>query len=118
MILLLVACAGETVMPPVPASSLEFLTPREGDEVPAGVVDVSVLVEDFVVVAPKKNRGTPVGFLVVSVDDERALVAEDTVFDLLLETPGDTTLSAELIYADGAPLDPPVSAAVTITVVE
>jgi hypothetical protein len=110
--LLLLACAAPEGT--ASAAHLEFLSPRDGDSVPAGVVDVSLLVENFVLVAPKENMGTPVGFLVVSVDDEAPWVAHDTVFALSLETPGAVTLSAALIYADGAPLDPVAEAQVTI----
>jgi hypothetical protein len=101
---------------PVAAPALSFLAPLDGDTLPVGTHPVSVLVEGFALVAPKHNEGVPVGFLVVRVDGEEAFLTGETTFDVALPAPGAVTLSVTLEYADGDPLDPPVEAAIVLTV--
>jgi hypothetical protein len=113
ILLVALACADAD---PVAAPTLTFLSPRDGDTLPVGTHTVSVLVENFALVAPKHNEGVPVGFLVVRQDGADAFLTGDTTFDIALTTPGAVTLSAALEYADGDPLDPPVGASVTLTV--
>ena len=113
ILLVALACADAD---PVAAAALTFLSPRDGDTLPVGTHSVSVLVENFALVAPKHNEGVPVGFLVVQQDGAEAFLTGDTVFDIELTAPGAVTLSAALEYADGDPLDPPVEASIGLTI--
>jgi hypothetical protein len=126
---LLTACAGsEEVVEP---ATLSFLTPAEGDTVAAGDVDVSLVVENFALVAPVAKSGfrflgffptawahndeIPQGTISLIVDDGAALSLTSTTTTLTGLAAGSHTLSAELLYEDGDALEPAVTATVTFT---
>lgn len=132
----LTACAPDEaeVKPP----ELTFLAPTEGSTVAAGDVAVSMVVEHFTLVEPETARATPSSSpwpLRAFIAEARAhneegvpagyvhLVVDDTIEQSLTSTQatvagvttGPHTLRAELFYADGDPLEPPVIRTVSFT---
>lgn len=112
--------------------TLAFLAPQEGDVVDAGEVDVSVVVDDFVLVEPTASvgspfswlvptawahgdeGGTPAGYVVLFVD-EVEVGQLSTTQGRIEVAPGVHGLRGALRFADGDPLDPPVEAALSFT---
>ncbi len=97
------------------APAVRFLAPLDGDVVAAGDVPVSILVEDFTLKSPAvHNLGTGEGYAEIRVDGVDTLASMRTNFTLSLAA-GEHTLEAELFYVDGDPLEPAVTASVTVT---
>lgn len=125
---LLVACGATEEVEP---ATLSFLTPTEGETVAAGDVDVSLVVENFSLVAPTAKRGfrflgfyptawahnddLPQGTISLIVDGGAATSLTSTTTTLTGLAAGSHTLSAELLYEDGDALEPAVTATVTFT---
>jgi hypothetical protein len=103
-----------------PTPSVSFLSPEDGDEVPVGGVGVSVIVEHFDLVpeALQHNEGEPQGHLLVALDGEEVLRTGSTTFTVAILDAGPATISAELVYDDGDPLEPPAKASIDVTAVE
>lgn len=113
----LLACTSGVGEDPT-APSIEFLTPEDGDTVTAGPVSVTLIVENFVLADIAKHGGegeTATGTIEVTVDGGVVLETGETNFDVELAA-GDVLLAAELLYADGDPLDPPVVSSVELLV--
>ena len=86
---------------PVPAATLEWVSPRDGDTTAAGDVACSVAANGFTLSDPAKhNEGQPIGYIEVRIDDAVVLQTGATTFALSLE-PGNHTLSAQLFLDDG-----------------
>lgn len=125
---LLVACAATEE---VERATLSFLTPAEGETVAAGDVDVSLVAENFAIVAPTAKNGfrflgfyptawahnddIPQGTISLIVDGGAATSLTTTTTTLTGLAAGSHTLSAELLYEDGDALEPAVTATVTFT---
>jgi len=125
---LLVACSTPEEIEP---ATLSFLTPADGEAVAAGDVDVSLVVENFALVAPTAKRGIrflgfyptawahnddlPQGTISLVLDGGAATSLTATTTTLAGLAAGSHTLSAELLYEDGDSLEPPVTATVTFT---
>lgn len=114
-LLLVLGCGGEE--PEAAAASVTFVDPVDGDSVEVGAQSVSVLVEGFTLEPPAKhNEGEPTGYLAITLDGEEVLQTASTVFDVTFAEPGNVTLGAELFYADGDALEPPVSAEIALDI--
>lgn len=101
LFLVLLACSGETESEAVPAATLAWLTPADGDTVTAGDVSCSLVADGFTLSDPAKhNDGVPVGYIEISVDDEVVLQTGTTTPTISLDA-GEHTLSAQLFLADG-----------------
>ena len=126
---LLAACGAEDTET-LPAT-LSFLTPTDGGTVAAGDVEVSLVVENFDLVAAtaKKgirflgfmptawahNEGEPEGQIVLTLDGTEVGKLSDTTTTLSAVAAGSHTLDAELVYSDGDALEPAVTASITFT---
>lgn len=119
-LVLLLACAGGDDTGALPPPTIAFLSPSDGDSVTAGSVDVALVVEEFTLVAveatriAKHSEGAPEGFIDLRVDGTSVVQSGETNFPIELQA-GAHELVAELLYADGDPLDPPVSATISVT---
>jgi hypothetical protein len=114
-LVLLAACHGEE--PVVYAPSLEFLAPTDGATVTAGDVQVSILVDDFTLMAPEAhNEGAPAGYCELSLDGVVVSQMETTQFTLADVAVGAHTLDGELFFADGDALDEEFDAPVTASI--
>jgi hypothetical protein len=115
-LVLLSACSGE--QEEAVSASVAFVDPVEGDRIEAGTRSVSVLVDGFALASPAKhNEGEPTGYVSVTLDGEEVLQTGSTVFDVTFAEVGAVTLGAELFYADGDALEPPVSAEIALEIV-
>jgi hypothetical protein len=100
------------------SASVTFVDPLDGDSVPVGTLQASVIVEGFLLQDPSKhNEGAPEGYLSISVDGTEVLQTSSTVFEVQLDAVGSATLGAELRYTDGDALEPGVVAEVQLDVV-
>lgn len=115
--------------------TLAFLSPDEGETVPVGDLQVSIVVEDFELVAPEgtvarvgalplwllpalaaahDEEGVPSGYCELSLDG--AVVGQlDTTQLTIPIGAGPHTLEGRLHYADGDELAEPVTASVSFT---
>jgi hypothetical protein len=124
----LTACSGGAAETP----AVSFLSPADGATVPAGDVAVSVVVEHFALeqdtarlvpwlsvwtpsVAYAHSEGEAAGFVRFSLDDVAVGDVYDTQYTLTAVEAGAHTATAELVYADGDALEPPVSASVAFS---
>jgi hypothetical protein len=115
-LLFVIGCGGEASE--VTTASITFVDPVDGDSVEVGAQSVSVLVEGFTLEsAAKHNEGEPAGYLAITLDGEEVLQTASTVFEVTFTEPGSVTLGAELFYADGDALEPPVVAEIALEVV-
>ena len=100
MFLLFPACT-EPIEEEAEAPSLQWLSPSEGEQVPAGALSCAVILESFSLVDPAKhNDGAPIGYVGITVDAQPVLELGSTTFTLSLEA-GAHALGATLYYADG-----------------
>jgi hypothetical protein len=103
MLLLFVACTGEPAEE-AETPTVSFLSPEDGAVVPVGDLDVTVIVEHFLLEAPAKhNEGEPEGFLRLTVtqgDTAESVDSGDTNNTVTVEA-GEATLAADLYFADG-----------------
>ncbi len=122
-------------------SQVEFLSPEEGTTVAAGPLSVSVVIEHFTLAEAMASRsshrdtrtwsrwldallpGTPAlahnegeaeGYCILRLNGEEVAQMSTTQQEIDVAA-GSHTLEAELVYTDGDPLDPPVTAQVTFT---
>lgn len=126
---LVLAC---TSTEPTETPAISFLAPTEGATVAAGDVPVSVVVEHFDLeeetsslsfpllplmpaVAFAHNEGEAKGFVRFTLDGTDLDDVWDTQYTLVAVAAGAHTVGAELFFADGDALEPPVSASVTFT---
>jgi hypothetical protein len=102
----LLACTGsadDTAEAETP--TISFLAPEDGATVPAGDIDVSLVVDDFTLEDPAKhNEGQPEGYVELSwtdgtTSDEEQTADTNTVISIT--SPGAWTLTASLYFADG-----------------
>lgn len=128
--LLAFGCPQPEQEPPIPTVS--FLSPADGATLAAGEVDVSLLVEDFTLVAhtaavtPRpppfplslvaqarahEGEETYEGYAVLRLDDADVATLSETVATVTVEA-GAHALEVELFHADGDAFDPPVTAVV------
>lgn len=97
------------------APALSFLSPDDGETVGIANVEVSIVADNFTLHDPAKhNEGQPEGYISFAVDGVEERKTADQQFTITLTT-GGHTLSAELFYEDGDPLDPPVTASVEVS---
>lgn len=97
------ACSGskDTGEEAVPAASVEWISPTDGDTVTAGDVACSIAAENFVLTDPAKhNEGTPLGYIEISVDEAVVTQTSSTTPTVTLEA-GSHTLTAQLFLSDG-----------------
>jgi hypothetical protein len=119
--------------------ALSFLSPADGATVPAGELQVSIVVEEFELVPPSvaaadparggpalpllllpasarahDEEGVPSGYCDLRLDGVSVASLDSTQLTLTVEA-GAHTLEGELRFADGDPLDPPVAASVAFT---
>jgi plastocyanin len=127
-----VASASVTVIPEIGPPHVVITQPANGAVVPAGNVTVSVQVSNFNLadklgqanvsheghihyfldVAPPTTQGQPA----IPPSGSVWKATPDTSYTFTDVTPGTHTISVELVNNDHTPLDPPVTASVTITV--
>ena len=122
----LLACtgkdAGDSATPATP--TVQFVSPSDGDTVPAGDIALSIAVENFLLTDPAKhNEGEPEGYLQVDWadgDDSSSIQTGETTPTISITTAGTWTLTADLYFADGDGMDESfddfVPASITITV--
>lgn len=102
----------------LPAATIQFLVPLEGEQVDIGDASFAVLVENFSLVAPAKHTdGAASGYLQVRLDGSDVLQTASTNFTVTTGSAGAHNVEVELYYEDGDPLDPPVAASVNFTAV-
>ncbi len=104
--------------------TVSFVSPKEGDTVPAGALSLSIAVDHFVLEDPAKhNDGEPEGYLVVTWTEGSngdSVQTGSTTPTLTIATPGAWTLTADLRFADGDELSErfddfaPASIAITV----
>lgn len=136
LILLMAACAGKEEEAPTPTVS--FLSPEDGATVAAGAVDVTLIVENMTLEEPVEtaragdallwlipgrpayahNEGETEGYAELSLDGVVVAQLGSTQGQLTDVAAGSHTLVAELFYADGDALEPPVTATVGFTAEE
>lgn len=137
-LLALLACGDEGEEGPIP--TLTFLSPEEGEVISGDTVQVSILVEDFSLVAAEAARSPspqPMGpLLLLAIPSARAHSAEgelaegfcrltldgvdvadldSTQFELTGVAPGAHSLEGQLFFADGDAYEPVVVASVSFT---
>lgn len=120
------ACAASTdaEAAEVETPTVTFVSPHDGDTVPAGEVAVSIAVAHFLLSDPgKHNEGEAEGYLQVGWTDGTdadSVQTGETTPTLPIGTPGSWTLTADLFFADGDGMDEAFSdfapASITITV--
>jgi hypothetical protein len=132
----LAACSGGDEDVETFAPALEFLSPADGGTVPAGDVQVSIVVTDFDLVAPETTarlapvlplalleatalahdeEGKPSGYVELTLDGAVAGTMDATQFTLVGVTAGPHDLVGELLFADGDPLEDPVIVPIAFT---
>ncbi|MCK6527701.1 hypothetical protein L6R50_09095 [Myxococcota bacterium] len=122
---------------------VEFLAPQDGSTVASGTVDVSLVIEHFTLVeleaalrarhAPSRlaqwadallpgraayahgGEEFPEGHCVLRLDGVEVATLTSTQGQVTGVEAGQHALEAELVYADGDPLDPPVKVQVGFT---
>jgi hypothetical protein len=101
------------------SATLEILAPLDGEQVTAGEVVFSVVVEGFSLVTPAKHEEGEAlaGWIIAAVDGTDVATDGDTQVALTLDTVGSHTVALRLELEDGDPLDPPAEDAVTLEVV-
>ncbi len=139
LILSVWACNGDKDSASSP--SLAFLSPAAGETVTMDTVQVSIVVENFALVAPEEHSSrAPAGMIVplllmpvgtawaheegealegfcrLTLDGVEAADMDGTQHDLAGLTDGEHTLEGELVLSDGDPMDPNVTASATFTV--
>ncbi|MFZ5482427.1 MAG: hypothetical protein ACOZNI_37035 [Myxococcota bacterium] len=121
MLWLMLACTGgEGDDTAVEAPTVAWLTPSEGADTAVGDLACSLVVENFLLESPAKHGAegeTPEGYLAIRLDGADVLETADTQFTVTVDA-GEHTLEAELLYADGDPLDPAVTASVGFVALE
>ena len=118
LLAVLAACAPEVEVEP---PSVTFLSPSEAEQVDAGELAVSLIVENFTLADPKHGTdedGAATGYVAVELDGDGPQNFGSTTFTIPVDAPGEHTLSAELLYADGDTLDEPATASVTFTALD
>jgi hypothetical protein len=102
----------------LPAATIQFLVPLEGEEVLAGEASFAVVVENFSLVDPAKhNEGTATGYIQIRLDGTDVLQSGSTNFTVTVGSAGAHAVEAELYYEDGDTLEPAVKAEVNFTAV-
>ena len=126
------ACSGDKDTGDAPAPTLSFLAPAEGATVAQGTVDVTIVVENFVLETPltatnrlvdllpggvayAHNDGEAEGYAALTLDGADAGLLTGSQGTLEGVAAGSHTLTAELYYSDGDKVEPPVAASVTFT---
>jgi plastocyanin len=127
-----VAAVNNFVLPEIGPPVMVILTPRDGANVPAENLTVSVQVANFNLVDKQGHANVPrEGHLHYFLDVEAPTApgkpaipaggvwahVPDTGYSFGAVTPGPHTISVELINNDHTPLDPPVVAKVTVKAV-
>ncbi len=120
------ACAGSTDAESAEAETptVAFVSPHDGDTVPAGEIAVSIAIGHFLLADPSKHtEGEAEGYLQVDWTDgtgSDSVQTGETTPTLSIATPGSWTLTADLIFADGDGMDEAfpdfAPASITITV--
>ena len=126
-----VASVSVTVLPEIGPPSVAITMPRDGTDVPAGDVNVSVQVSNFNLadklgqanvsheghihyfldVTPPTTQGQPA----IPPAGSVWVATANTTYTFKNVAPGTHTISVELVNNDHTPLDPPVVTSVTIT---
>jgi len=137
VLVLMAACSGPEEVPEF-HPTLEFIAPTDGGSVAAGDVQVSIVVEEFVLAAPEaearatdrpaalpmlllleqtaaahNEEGEPTGYVQLSLDDAAVGQMDTTQFTLVGVTAGSHVLKGELLFVDGDALEEPVSESIT-----
>lgn len=111
LLLLPLACDGDDVE--TEPASISFLVPTEGESYPAGELTLSLVVENFSLVAPKHNDGEAEGYIEIVLDDDGAMQTDSTTPTITLDEVGEHTLTAGLFYSDGDAVEPAATAEVS-----
>jgi hypothetical protein len=104
LLALALACTGEEPAEETETPTVTFVSPADGDVVPAGDVDVTVIVEHFLLESPAKhNEGEPEGYLVLTVTqgDSTDTIETGATNNTVTLAAGEATLGADLYFADG-----------------
>lgn len=129
----LAACTDGKDTTTAPTPTLEFLSPSDGETVPAGDVTVSIVVTDFTLVPPDAsarvmpsmplvlmattafahNEGTAEGYVELSLDGAVVAQIGDTQAVLPDVAAGAHSLSGALYYSDGDAIGAPVTISFT-----